>query len=128
MKRERRARTDQSGFALIETLVATAIVAMMAAMLFDVVIRDSMAHRALAQRRVAVAIAQSRLEQAAVVGLTGDLPSNGVDQGFQWRITKALSGGNARETGPPLSLVTVEVAPVGQPRPMVRLQTLQIAL
>ena len=130
MSAPRPAPAAQQGFALVETLVATAIVAVMAAMLFGVVNQDTSARRALADRRVAVAIAQSHLEQAAVVGLAGDLPTTGTDQGFRWRLARTDydSETNARDSGPPLTLVTVEVAPPQGTRPIVRLQTLQIAL
>ena len=99
---------SEDGFALVETLIATAIVALMASMLFGIVIQDTRTRRALADRRLAVAIAQSHLEQAAVVGRSDDLPLSGTDQGFRWarrphrlrrRCTRRRSSAFARDRG-----------------------------
>lgn len=117
----------EAGFSIVETLIAVAIVATMSAALFGVVMRDAQARRMLADRRVAIAIAQSRLDQASLSGVAGDLPTNGREEGLDWRIATTPYGGNAREGGPPLREVTVEVFRPGLPRPLVRLQTLRLS-
>jgi len=122
-----RARASQSGFSLVETLIAAAIVAAMATTLSVVIARDAQARRQIAERRIAIAIAQSQLEQASAGSAASGLPSSGTEEGFQWRVARAGFGTNARDGGPPLERVSVYVTRPGNATPLVRLETLRFA-
>lgn len=81
---------DQSsaGYLLIEALVALAIVAVMASLLFGTVIQTSQAALLVGDRRQAVLLARSVLAAATVETGIPPIPEAGTDGPFAWSINR----------------------------------------
>ena len=118
-----RRNLTQDGFALVETLIATAIIAVMTAAFFQVVAGHARSVQTISERRAAVLVARSALD--AAVGDNEDIvPRRGTDSRLQWRVT--INPYEPRTGGaPPLELVTVTVAPVGGDRAILQLRSLR---
>jgi Tfp pilus assembly protein PilX len=116
----------ERGFGLVETLIATAIIAAMMAMMFEGISLNARATTAMIDRRRAVLIAKSALD-TAVIARSGLAPSRGVSGTMQWQIAVEPyqpSTGNA----PALELITVTVVRAGTTRPLLRLRSLRLSL
>lgn len=114
---------SEQGFGLVETLIAVAVIAMMAALAFQGISTNAQATRMIADRRAAAMIAQSALDGAA----SGDAsPADGTAGNFRWRIATEPYAGNVG-TAPPLNLITVTVSRAGAAKPVFQLRTLRLA-
>lgn len=120
------ARGEQ-GFSLIETLIATAIIATMMAMTYRTIGGNAQAARAAADRQLAVLVGRSALDLVAGAEPGSGLPRRGEQAGMVWRADVKPYGDGARDAGPLLFLVAVEVAKPGAARPLLRLETLKVA-
>jgi len=119
--RERRAR--DAGFLLVEALVAFAIVAVMAAMVYTTVAQTGLVATRLVERRGALLLARSLLAGAAVDSRTRPVSYAGADGPYAWTI--AVDSYESPEAqASPLRTVTVTVTdPTGRYR-LARLSTL----
>lgn len=125
-------RRDEQGFSLVESLVALAIVAAMAGMLFDTLGSQALATHDLARRREAVLLAQSLLAQSLLPGAAidpggGRLEDTGTWHGLVWRHSRRPLDGGARGSAPRLEEVSIEVADRTTGRRLASVQTLQLA-
>lgn len=75
----------ESGTVLVEALVAVLIVAAMAGLWFDTLGQGVRQQRTVADRRIAILVAQSQLAAAGVLQPAGRQDSNGSDAGMTWR-------------------------------------------
>ncbi len=73
---------------MIEALVALAIVAVMAGLVFTTVSQTSHAARIIADRRAAVLLARSVLAAATVDTATAPVPARGTDGPLAWSVTR----------------------------------------
>jgi type II secretion system protein I len=111
----------EQGFGLVETLVAVAIMALMASLTFAVIATNAQATRLVEDRRLAAMVAQSVIDQVAVGG-----PQAGESAGLAWRATVEPYSGDAARGGLPLDQITVSVGLPGAPTPLLRLKTLRV--
>ena len=110
-------RASETGFTLLETLVALAIVAIAAAGILRAVEGHVDRVRAIEMRSAARWVAENRLAELALnpKDIAG---GSGVEMlGHQWRVTVTMRG----SADPDLRLAEVAVAPVGD-KPLVTLQ------
>lgn len=113
-----------AGFAVLEAMIALGILAAMLGMFFASLANFAAQERLIRDRRGAVLVARSLLEQSAdqsgpVIG------ARGVDGDFAWSIVTSAYGGGAFDTGPALETVTISVARAGSAQPLVQLRTLR---
>lgn len=120
------ARDSETGFSLVETLVALAVIAGMAGILFEAVAANAQAASGLARRREAVMLAQSLLAQATMPPGPGELAEKGEWNGLAWRFSRRPIAVGARDSGLPLEEVRIDV--VAQPggRRLVTVRTLRL--
>lgn len=124
MQRASHIRDDERGIAVIEAMIALGVIAAMIAMLFASLGSFATQERLVRDRRAAVLVARSLLEQAS--GPDGPVLSpRGSDGEFAWSIATAPYGGGAFDSGPALQVVTVSVARAGSSRALVQLRTLR---
>ncbi|MBC7520712.1 MAG: type II secretion system protein [Sandarakinorhabdus sp.] len=76
----------ERGSVLVEALVAVLIVAAMAGLWFDTLAQGVRQQGTLADRRIAMLVAQSRLAVAGVAHAGGGQDSSGSNAGMDWRI------------------------------------------
>lgn len=108
------------GFAVIEAVIALAIVAVMMAVTYRVIGADAAADRSVRARRMAMLVAQSALDQATAAADLAGQASSGRSGALTWRTTRSGYRGS-----PMLERVAVEVRdPSGQP--LVTLATLRL--
>ena len=79
----------ENGFSLIETLIATAIIAGMLGAVFQVIETGARQMRAVEQRRVAILVAQSQLAAVDAAQSSSFGETRGVTDGVRWRIEVA---------------------------------------
>ncbi|ATY34228.1 type II secretion system protein [Sphingomonas psychrotolerans] len=118
---------DASGFSLVETLVALAVIAAMSALLFEMVSANAGFAQATAKRREAVLLAESLLAATTAPSDSHTVADTGKARGFNWRITRARRGGGARDTGIPLEEVRITVTDGTTGRSLTSVQTLRLA-
>lgn len=97
------------GFSLVETLVALAIVAAMAGVVFAAIGANARAAGAMRQRRAAILLAQSLLAQATIAAGPYRLGERGRWGAMSWRASVRRAGQGARDGGPALEEVAIEV-------------------
>lgn len=114
-----------AGFTLVETVIATAIVAAMLGATMSTVIASARASRMVEARRAATLVALSELSAAAAAANTGLLEAHGMTSGVAWRVRIAPFSG--RHALPRLEEVTVEAGRGAAGAALVRLKTLRIA-
>jgi hypothetical protein len=111
-------RSYDRGSAFIEALVASAIVALAVLMMVQSITASALAAHGIADRRLALLVAQSQLA-AAGYATPLDGQSTGADGVYQWRVTATPQDGG---------LVRVDVVVGnGKPQALVSLSTLKIA-
>jgi prepilin-type N-terminal cleavage/methylation domain-containing protein len=117
----------ERGFSLVETLIATAVIATMTALVFQGISVNAGTTRMIADRRGAVLVAKSALDMSTVSEMAdgGVGARTGVSGVFRWRITEQPYP-NSLGTAPTLHLITVTVSRVGVEKPLVQLRTLRI--
>ncbi len=117
------AQPHEWGFSLIETLIALAIVASMTAALVNTTAQDARTRQAVQQRRQALMIAQSALDQMADIGA----PTGGQMGDYGWQISRQPYGASDPLDRHPLEQLTVAVSASGaRGRDIVRLSTVRI--
>lgn len=99
----------EAGFSLIETLVALAILAAMAGVVYAAIGANARAAAGMRQRREAILLAQSLLAQATIAAGPYRLGERGREGALTWRATVRRAAQGAREGGPALEDVAVEV-------------------
>jgi type II secretory pathway pseudopilin PulG len=118
--------SGQGGFALVETLIATAIIAGMLAAVFQVIQTGAQQSRSVEQRRLAILTAQSQL---AAVGASENNrlgESRGVSNEISWRIS-ITPRGRSRTSTARLEDVTVTTGIAGEERALFVLRTIRVA-
>lgn len=88
---------SSAGYLLIEALVALAIVAVMASLLFGTVIQTSQAALVVGDRREAVLLARSVLAAATAQTPIPPIPDQGTDGPFSWTISRDTFSGAGGE-------------------------------
>jgi len=78
----------ETGAVLVETLVAVLIVAAMAGLWFDTLAQGIRQQQALADRRIALLVAQSRLATVGVLTTDSAGEDRGSDAGMNWQISR----------------------------------------
>ena len=122
----KRVPRDQSGFSLIETLIAAAIIAGMLAVTFQTIQTNARAGQMIEDRRLATLVAQTQIDAigASTTGNFGE--TRGTTSAIDWRIVAAPyvpaqpSGGGIK-----LDLIAVSAGPHGHE--LVTLKTLRLA-
>lgn len=117
------AQRDEHGFALVEALVALAIVAVMSGLFFQTLSGSARAAKGIEARRLAVLIAQSQL--AAAQGGAIRSGDEGNSAGLHWSLSREPWGQGARSSGLALERLRVSVSTPGSSRPVVTLESLQ---
>jgi type II secretory pathway pseudopilin PulG len=116
-----------NGFALAETLVAAAIIAIMTGVAFQSIASNAQSMRMIDARRQGLAVAQSALALAEARSPLMSGETSGAEGGYRWIVTTSTYNDNARSDGPPLMLLTVDVTGTADRRPLVHLETLRLA-
>lgn len=120
-----RRRHDERGFGLVETLIATAIIATMAAVTFAAIAANARATGLIVERRAAVMLAKSALD----LGMAGIGNRNEVQGQTVGALTWSLSVEPYQprtDTAPPLDRITVTVRQVASGRTVLRLSSLKL--
>jgi len=115
----------ESGFGLVETLIAAAIIAAVAALAFSSIAQNAQSTRMISERRAAILVARSQLD-AAIATNAGEASQDGLSDGLRWRID-IVPYTPRQGTAPALERVTVTVARADTGGALVRLRSLRIA-
>lgn len=118
-----KAAVNERGFALIETLIAVAIMAAMLGLAFRTVIDTSVAARQADDRRRAALVAESVMARigATIAPLPGE--TQGIDSEFGWQVSIQPAGNG--QANVPINSIAISVW--RQPgRPLVTLETLAL--
>lgn len=122
---------QDAGFALIEVVVSAAIVAMMMGLTYQAIAANAQAGRIVAERRAAVLLAQSVLDQATAAPDAADLVRSGRSGGLAWQVESGGYDGGGRNGGrtggPALDRIAVRVRDVANGKPVFMLQTLRLS-
>lgn len=121
-----RPQPNSGGFALIETLIATAIIAAMLGLTFQTMQNQARGARMVEDRRKAMLVAQSQLAAIGASNSTAFGETRGVSDGINWRVsvTPYRSGVSSAVR---LQSVRVSTGLVGNSRALVTLNTLRVA-
>lgn len=114
----------EQGFLMVEALVALAIAALMAALVFDTVWQMGRTATAAAEQRQALLLARSVLSAASVPGPHTPIAARGADGRLVWTITRQPYAGDAAD-GLPLETVSVAVSEAASGRVLARLTSLK---
>jgi general secretion pathway protein I len=121
-----RHRHRRNGFSLIETLIATAIVAGALAVTWQVVETGARQARAVEDRRLAILVAQSRLAAVGAAQNSSFGETRGTADGVRWRVSvKPYAQGPA--SAAKLEEVTVVTGMEGDKRDLFSLSTVRVA-
>ncbi len=112
---------EEQGFALMDALVALAILGVILGMFVETVQSTAQARRHAADSRQAILVAQSRLALAVE---SDGLPPSGRDGAFQWSSSVARYPGSDNSQG--LEQVSVRVADAASGRVIATLSTLRL--
>ena len=119
------ARRADAGFALVETLIAAAILCTRLAAYLQSAASGAATERMIADRREATLIARSALEAAGTVGADAQLTQGGANDRYRWTVSVAPYGDATG--GPGLQVARVVVLDRATGRPLVRLATLRLS-
>lgn len=114
----------ERGFLLVEALVALAIAALMAALVFDSVWQMGRTATIAAEQRQALLLARSVLAAASVPGPGSPIAARGRDGRLAWAVRTEPFGGAAAD-GLPLQTVSVAVSDAATGRVLARLTSLK---
>lgn len=114
----------ERGFLMVEALVALAIAALMAALVFDSVWQMGRTAAVAAEQRQALLLARSVLAAASVPGAGTPIAARGADGRLAWAIASEGYPGEAAD-GLPLETVSVAVSDAATGRVLARLTTLK---
>jgi type II secretory pathway pseudopilin PulG len=114
----------ERGFLMVEALVALAIAALMAALVFDSVWQMGRTATVAAEERQALLLARSVLAAASVPGAGSAIASRGTDGGLAWSLASEAYSGTAGD-GLPLETVSVSISDAKTGRVLARLTTLR---
>ncbi|MEJ1970187.1 MAG: prepilin-type N-terminal cleavage/methylation domain-containing protein [Rhizomicrobium sp.] len=117
----------QNGFALIDVLVALAILAVSLTALFRVIADSAARTRDAEAHRAAELIAQSELAAAGIAYKLNEGPVTGAEGPFAWWMEASPYGGNAESSAGTLWFVTVGVQLRTGGSPLVVLRSLRLA-
>jgi type II secretory pathway pseudopilin PulG len=121
------ALTDkESGFALAETLVATAIIAAMLGVTFQSIESGARQVRMIEDRRQAMLIAQSQLTAVGSAQSTSLGETSGLTSGIRWRLSVKPYRAN-QQSGAKLELVSLTAGLEREKRDLVTLKTIRVA-
>jgi type II secretion system protein I len=84
----------ERGSVFIETLVAAAVVAMAVGVMMQSVSHGFRSEKHIDERRLALLVAQSRLDTVDGLGASAVGNSSGTDAGFNWRLSVSRTGGD----------------------------------
>lgn len=118
--------SEERGFALVEAMVALAIVAMMSVLFFQTLAGSAAAAKGIEMRRMAVLVAQSQLAAAQAGAIRPD--DDGDSAGMHWSLAVEPWEQGARSGGLPLQRLWVTVSVAGSSRPVVVLESLRPSL
>lgn len=119
-----------SGFSLLEVLVALAIAAMVVAVGLPSIWQGLGRQQDASVRLMAFGLANSKLQEFSAISRRKGMPMEGTVDGLRWRVDLGLDDQPARAgLGAALSLITVqvEVAEVGSVEPLVRLDAMRLS-
>lgn len=114
----------ERGFTVVEALVAIAIVAAMTGALFQVIATNARSTRAVAERRMALLVAQSATDLAMVQGPRSRAAERGATAGMTWVATSEPYRGDGFGGELRRELVRVSVWSQTAGPPLVTLETL----
>lgn len=115
---------QERGFTVVEALVATAIVAAMTGALFQVIATNVSSARAVAERRLALLVAQSATDLAIVQGVRSRAAERGTTAGMTWSTTGEPYRGDGFGGELRSERITVSVRDRAAGPPLVTLETL----
>jgi type II secretory pathway pseudopilin PulG len=120
------ARNNESGFALAETLVATAIIAAMLGVTFQSIEAGARQTRQIEDRRKAMLVAQSQLTAVGSAQSSSLGETSGLTSGIRWRLS--VQPYRADEpSGARLEAVSVTAGLASDKRDLVILKTIRVA-
>ena len=122
----RRRHSGERGFALIETLVAVAVIAVMMGLFYQMVASDARVTAAVRARRQAALLAQSVLDQAGSPAAALSPVMRGESDGLAWRIERAPYRDGAQSSRAALERIVVTVAGANDGKQLLRLDTLRL--
>lgn len=117
-----RRQPDEGGFALAETLIAAAIIAMMLGLTYQSIGVNAQHTRVIEERALAALVARSALDY---VTATGDTRLGGDSAGLRWWAEIAPHEGRKRDAAG-LQRVTIMVAKPGAAQPLLQLSSLRL--
>jgi type II secretory pathway pseudopilin PulG len=120
------AQDQQSGFALAETLVATAIIAAMLGVTFQSIEAGARQTRQIEDRRKAMLVAQSQLTAVGSTQSTSFGETSGLTSGIRWRLSVQPYRAN-EPSGARLETVSVTAGLASDKRDLVILNTIRVA-
>ncbi len=120
------ARLNSNGFALVETLVASAIIAGMLGLTFQSIETATRHTRMIEDSRLAMMIAQSQMTAIGAAQSASFGEARGVTSGVAWRMSARPYRANVT-SAIKLDLITVSARPVGGARDLVVLKTLRVS-
>jgi type II secretion system protein I len=112
----------EAGFTLVEAVVALAIVSAITGAFYQLLSSNLAVRQTLADRRMALLVAQSALDLAEVVGPTG-AGGSGSAAGYRWKAV-ALPSPEANSPALRVEQIEVTVMRVDSGRPVLALKTL----
>jgi type II secretory pathway pseudopilin PulG len=119
-------RRDEKGFALVETLVATAIIAAMLGVTFQSIESGAQQTRMIEDRRQAMLIAQSQLTAVGSAQSTSLGETSGLTSGIRWRLLVEPYRAN-QQSGAKLEQVSVIAGLANEKRDLVILKTIRVS-
>lgn len=125
-KLSRKEAKRPNGFALVETLIAAAIIAGMLGVVYQVIETGARHSRTVENRRLAVMVAQSRLAAVGAAQNASLGETKGQTNGVRWRVEitprRSELASDAR-----LENVTVTTGMTGEDRDLFILRTIRVA-
>jgi type II secretory pathway pseudopilin PulG len=117
---------SEHGFALVETLVATAIIAAMLGVTFQSIETGARQTRFIEARRQVMLVAQSQLTSVGATQSSSLGETNGLTSGVRWRLS--VQPYRAREaSGARLEQISITAGLEGDKRDLIILKTIRVA-